>query len=279
MESKRIKFALFICVFALYGCMSTSSAGVGETMSKVTFHKNVSSHELLTNPMINDINDSIEVLAFQAYYSKQDNNQFFTSLRDESGTLFVKSNIERYSQQMNQRVKKARKEREARKAQEELKKQRAQQARLKKKEEDAKATFSAKITTYGVDCYGCGGEEGRGATASGVQLDINQGVLMPDGTWQPGIKYGKYYIIAADPSIPMCSILKISNHGLQGSGISPDEPYYAIVLDRGGAIQGSHIDLYVGTERSQAIVSVSNTTPKAQMIRSGGERVNQSCAL
>ena len=33
-----------------------------------------------------------------------------------------------------------------------------------------------------------------------------------------------YYVVAADPGIPMYSILKISNHGLSGSGISLDEP-------------------------------------------------------
>lgn len=272
MESKRIKFALFICVFALYGCMSTSSAGIGEDMSMVNLKKNTSMNVLNTNPMtIKD--ESIEVMAFQAYHSEKDDQLYFTSLRDETGTLFAKSDIEQYSQQMNQKIKEEHKKQEA------MEKQRKEKERLKKLEEEAKASFSPKITTYGVDCFGCGGEDGRGGTAVGVQLDINQGVLMPDGLWQPGIKYGKYYIIAADPSIPMCSIMKISNHGLQGSGISPNEPYYAIVLDRGGAIQGQHIDLYIGSENSQAIVPVKKTIPKAEIIRVGGKNGSRSCAL
>ena len=103
--------------------------------------------------------------------------------------------------------------------------------------------------------------------------------MMPDGSWQRGIRYGKYYIIAADPSIPLCSIIKISNHGLSGSGISPDKPYYAIVLDRGGAIYGSHLDLYIGRENSGAIVKVKQTTPKAEIIRVGGKSGPRSCAL
>ena len=112
-----------------------------------------------------------------------------------------------------------------------------------------------------------------------MALDLNLGVQMPDGSWQPGIRYGNYYIVAADPSIPLCSILKISDHGLSGSGITPDQPYYAIVLDRGGAIQGNHIDLYIGSENSGAIVPVKNTQAKAQIIREGGKNGARSCAL
>ena len=42
-------------------------------------------------------------------------------------------------------------------------------------------------------------------------------------------RQGNYYIVAADPSIPLCSILKISDHGLSGSGITPDQPYYCLL--------------------------------------------------
>ena len=83
-----------------------------------------------------------------------------------------------------------------------------EQERLKRMEKESSQAFSPKITTYGVDCYGCGGESGRGGTSLGVALDLTLGVQMPDGSWQPGIRYGNYYIVAADPSIPLCSILK-----------------------------------------------------------------------
>ena len=43
--------------------------------------------------------------------------------------------------------------------------------------------------------------------------------------------------------------------------------YKRQVLDRGGAIQGNHIDLYIGSENSGAIVPVKNTQAKAQIIR------------
>lgn len=274
MESKRIKFALIICVFALYGCVSTSSVGVEEVKTIVNFKNNASSNALHTNLMSKGIQqESIEVLAFQAYEPIHGGNPLFTNLRNEQGELLAKSDFEQYTKKMNNKLK------EERKKQIVMEKKRKEKQRLKKMEKESKASFSPKITTYGVDCFGCGGEDGSGGTSVGIKLDINRGVLMPNGSWQQGIKYGNYYIVAADPSIPACSILKISNHGLSGSGITPDEPYYAIVLDRGGAIQGSHLDLYIGSENSGAIVPVKQTIPKAEIIRVGGKDGSRSCAL
>ena len=67
--------------------------------------------------------------------------------------------------------------------------------------------FFPRTTTYGVDCIGCSGEiSGEGGTAAGVKLSNTNGVLQPNGTWKQGIKYGDYYIVAADRSIPMCSV-------------------------------------------------------------------------
>lgn len=272
MESKRIKFALIICVFALYGCVSTSSVGIKEDINTVKFKQNTSSDVLHTNLMIKG-DESIEALAFQAYDPVQDSNPLFNELRNEKGVLLVKSGIEQFTQHMNSNLK------QERQKQLEIEKKRKEKQKLEKMEKESKSSFSPKITTYGVDCFGCGGEDGSGGTAVGIKLDINQGVLMPNGTWQQGIKYGNYYIIAADPSIPMCSILKISNHGLSGSGITPEKPYYAIVLDRGGAIQGSHIDLFIGSENSGAILPVKRTVPKAEIIRVGGKDGSRSCAL
>lgn len=105
-----------------------------------------------------------------------------------------------------------------------------------------------RITRYGVDCNGCNmGSDGRGGTASGISVGLDE-VRQQDGTWQKGITYQGYYIVAASSDIPLCSILEISEHSISGGGISAGEPFYAIVLDRGGGVQESHIDLFAGSE-------------------------------
>ena len=272
MNSKRIKFALFICVFALYGCASSASVPQ-KSLNTVNNKHTVSPDTLHTNSLIQTKDTSMAAMAFHAYGPMQKSGSMFRSMRDEHGVLLMKSDVEGYAKKMKEKVVKERKR------QVQLEKKRKEQERLKRMEKESSQAFSPKITTYGVDCYGCGGESGRGGTSLGVALDLTLGVQMPDGSWQPGIRYGNYYIVAADPSIPLCSILKISDHGLSGSGITPDQPYYAIVLDRGGAIQGNHIDLYIGSENSGAIVPVKNTQAKAQIIREGGKNGARSCAL
>ena len=132
--------------------------------------------------------------------------------------------------------------------------------------------LNLKTTTYGMDCIGCNFINGQAKTALGVSLDVNKGVQLPNSNWQTGIRYGKYYIIAADKNIPLCSIIKVSNHGLSGSGLTPNKSFYAIVLDRGGGIYGNHIDLYIGLENSKAIQKVENMIPIAEFIRIGGQQ-------
>lgn len=267
MESKRIKFALFTCVFALYGCVSTSSASREESIYTANIKENTSADVLHTVPLVAAESSDMEALAFRAAVEEQDHASMFLRVRDAKGVLQAKADVKKVSQQLGKKVQEERKRLAEEKKKQEL------------KEREAKGEiFSPRITTYGVDCYGCNVNGGRGGTAAGVTLDMYHGVQMPDGSFQPGIKYGKYYIVAADPNIPMCSILKISNHGLSGSGITPEEPYYAIVLDRGGAIYGNHIDLYIGSENSAAIVPVQNTTPQAEIIRRGGKS-GGSCSL
>lgn len=267
MESKRIKFALFTCVFALYGCVSTSSSMRDERINTANIKENTSTDVLHTASLISAEPNDIEAAALRAVALDKDPSSLFLRIRNEKGVLHAKSDVMRISQQMSDKVKEERE-----------KKERERKEKERKAREASGELFTPRITTYGVDCYGCQVNGGRGGTAAGVTLDMYNGVQMPDGTFQPGIKYGKYYIVAADPSIPMCSILKISNHGLSGSGITPDEPYYAIVLDRGGAIHGNHIDLYIGSENSGAIVPVKNTTPRAEIIRRGGKS-GGACSL
>ena len=261
MNSKRIKFALFISVFVLYGCASGSKSepiALGSAVNNTLVQTNINTATAIESLQIVDSDEDISALALKV--KDETTGASYSDLykaRDAKGTLQTQSAMQEYSAKIEKQLRskeKAKRKKEAR-------------------------TFIPYTTTYGVDCYGCGGEDGRGSTAIGVKLDANLGVRMPNGTWQKGIRYGKYYIIAADPRIPFCSIIKISNHGLSGSGLSPNEPYYGIVLDRGGAIHGTHLDLYVGWERSKSVVRVENTQAKAEIIRLGGQNGSRSCSL
>ena len=68
----------------------------------------------------------------------------------------------------------------------------------------------------------------------------------------------------------MCSIFKISNHGLSGAGIKVEQPFYAMVMDRGGAIQGNHFDLYIGLQSANPLQRIYVSTANAELIRYGG---------
>ena len=245
MNLKRIKFAFFISVFILCGCASASNVAVNVNIE---------------NPVVQT--EQLKVVEPVQLITLKSRGELRTAQALEEKGAPIKEKYRRI-----QEAERKRQEAE-RKRQEEIKRQKEKEAR----------TFYPYTTTYGVDCYGCGGEDGRGGTAHGVTLDANAGVLVI-GEWQPGIQYGPYYIIAADPSIPMCSIIKIENHGLSGAGISPDEPYYAIVLDRGGASYGNHIDLYTGWENSSYVQKVANTQAVAEIIRYGGNTGYGSCAI
>lgn len=266
MKSKRILFVLFTCVFALYGCVSTGAFQSGTANYDVNVSYDTTDRvQMYTNLYAEDMPKT----ALLAYGMPGVDTQMFTSVRDLRGTIVTKNHLDVLSKQMLENVKeeKAKKDAEA--------KRKAEQERLEK---EASAEFTPRITTYGLDCEGCQAVNGRGGTAMGVALDLNLGVMQPDGSWRAGIQYGNYYIIAADRSVPMCSIVKISGHGLSGSGISVDQPIYAIVLDRGGGIQGNHFDLYVGRQYNSPVYRINQGNPKAQIIRYGGQN-GSSCAL
>lgn len=240
MKLRAIKFALFISVFILCGCASASN---------VVIDTNIGHHAEQVEKQLSEPVEAVDLIEMK-----------------NIGELRTAFALEEKGSSIREAYR-LKKEAEAKRLEEEK----------KRKEKEAR-TFYPYTTTYGVDCYGCGGEDGRGGTAHGVTLDANLGVLV-NGAWQPGIQYGPYYIIAADPGIPMCSIVKIENHGLSGAGITPDKPYYAIVLDRGGAIYGSHIDLYTGWENSSAVTKVANTQAVAEILRYGGSTGYGSCAI
>ena len=139
--------------------------------------------------------------------------------------------------------------------------------------------FNPKMYTYGVDCVGCNmTASGVGGTSAGVKLS-KTAVKQKNGEWKDGIKYGDYYIVAADPSIPLCSIITVYDHGFTGKGLTPGVPFQAIVLDRGGAIKGAKLDLFVGSEKQHQIKNNRNVTVKAVITRVGGRSGSRACKL
>lgn len=134
-------------------------------------------------------------------------------------------------------------------------------------EEENKAVY-ARITTYGVDCDGCYHKNGFGGTASGVKVSMNPSVRQSDGTWKTGITYDGYYIVATNTSIPLGSIIEVSNHGFNGYGLVEGQTFYAMVLDR-GAMTLNHLDLFVGGEAGKGITINRAYTPTMKVIRYG----------
>ena len=92
--------------------------------------------------------------------------------------------------------------------------------------------FNGIMTGYGPDCQGCGGHS---ACSPGQDLR-NGNIYFKDNT------YGKVRIVASSSSIPCGSIVKITNSTLSSGTIT------AVVLDRGGAIQGTKMDFLEETE-------------------------------
>lgn len=89
------------------------------------------------------------------------------------------------------------------------------------------------LSAYGPDCVGC-----SGYLASGYA--VSNGIYYNDAT------YGSVRIVAGDRSYPFGTIVKVSNTSL--------DPFYAIVLDRGGIGFGKRylFDLLFSSEREAA---------------------------
>jgi len=96
------------------------------------------------------------------------------------------------------------------------------------------ASFMGKLTGYGPDCKGCGGN----SACPPRQNFKNGNIYFNDPT------YGKVRIVAADRSLPCGSIVRIHNIGIY------KDPIIAIVMDRGGAVKGRHLDLLFETEKN-----------------------------
>lgn len=89
--------------------------------------------------------------------------------------------------------------------------------------------FKGMVTHYGPDCTGC-----SGITASGY--DVRYTTTYIDS------EFGEVRVIAAPREMPLYSVVKLHNY--KGGEI------IAIVLDRGGAIKGTHFDILVESESS-----------------------------
>lgn len=95
--------------------------------------------------------------------------------------------------------------------------------------------FQGSMTGYGPDCEGCGGFSG-----CPPRQDFRNGnIYFEDAT------YGTVRVVASDKAIPCGSMVRVKNYG---------EPFLAIVLDRGGAIKGSLMDLLCASEKEALAV-------------------------
>lgn len=139
--------------------------------------------------------------------------------------------------------------------------------------------FFPTMVTYGIDCAGCYvSPEGTGGTSAGITVGYHS-VRQPNGEMRDGIKYGDYYIVAADPSIPLCSVLTVYDHGFSGEGLTPGVPFQAIVLDRGGAIKGSILDLFKGSQANTNLQNNRNVNIRVVIERVGGKNGKNACKL
>ena len=99
-------------------------------------------------------------------------------------------------------------------------------------------SFTGWLTGYGPDCEGC-----IGIVSCAPYPDVRNGNIYFEDD-----KYGTLRIVAADPSIPCGTVVAISNTRLS------EEPILAIVLDRGYAVKGVHMDLLYNSSYEARVV-------------------------
>ncbi len=112
--------------------------------------------------------------------------------------------------------------------------------------------FMGKLTAYGPDCPGCSGN----SACPPRQNFKNGNIYFEDQD------YGKVRVVAADRSIPCGSIVRISGINIYS------EPILAIVMDRGGAVKGNHMDLLF-TSQSNLEGFATSSNIKFELIRYG----------
>ena len=102
-----------------------------------------------------------------------------------------------------------------------------------KNNQGKKMEFNGTITGYGPDCEGC-----SGVLACPPHMNVLNNIYYSDN------EYGKIRILAADPSIPCGSIIKVSNYD--------NQEFIGIVLDRGRDIHGLTMDLLFESENTNS---------------------------
>ena len=95
--------------------------------------------------------------------------------------------------------------------------------------------FQGTMTGYGPDCVGC-----TGKISCPPRNDVRNGNIYFEDN-----DYGTVRIVAADSNFPCGTIVNISGGNLS-------EQITAIVLDRGGAIKGTLMDLLMVSERNSS---------------------------
>ncbi len=103
--------------------------------------------------------------------------------------------------------------------------------------------FNGTMTAYGPDCVGC-----TGIVACPPRNDVRGGNIYFNDN-----EYGQVRIVAADKNIPCGTMLKVT-------GSSLGENVMAIVLDRGGVINGTLMDLLMPSERTSSPFGRQNVT-------------------
>lgn len=104
-------------------------------------------------------------------------------------------------------------------------------------------SFTGTMTGYGPDCEGCGGRVG----CSPYQNVKNGNIYFNDN------EFGKIRIVAGDSKIPCGTIIRVSN-------LRNYDEFYAIVLDRGGAIKGTLFDLLFVSEKDALTLGRATAT-------------------
>ncbi len=112
--------------------------------------------------------------------------------------------------------------------------------------------FMGKLTAYGPDCKGCGG----GSACPPRQNFKNGNIYFNDQT------YGKIRVVAADRSLPCGSIVRMTGISIYS------EPVIAVVMDRGGAVKGAHLDLLFTSQKNLEGFKTSNNI-KFEILRYG----------
>lgn len=103
--------------------------------------------------------------------------------------------------------------------------------------------FKGTMTAYGPDCAGC-----TGIVACPPRNDVRNGNIYFNDN-----QYGQVRIVAADKNIPCGTMLKVN-------GSSEGSIMMAIVLDRGGVINGTLMDLLTASERTSDPFGRQNVT-------------------